>query len=314
MGKSTDRLQLSRTHALARGMPPGTAVTLRRLGGALVLSLAALTVGGCAAALNAFTSNSGYSLVKDIRYASHDRGVYDLYIPEEVNDDTPVIVFIHGGNWESGSKDVYLFVGQSLASAGMIVAIPNYRLFPEVIFPAFVEDAAQAVGAVTRTVRGGAYGMPGGRHPVILMGHSAGAQIAALLATDAIYLERHDLSPASLAGFVGLAGPYDFLPLKEERYKRIFPEPLRAASQPVNFVNGDEPPMLLIAGAADETVDPENTRSLARQVEAAGGTASIYIVPEVDHIGAVTAFATAFDLSDPSIRRRTLKFIDAHAG
>ncbi len=279
----------------------------------LVGPLAAFLLSGCAAMLNAATSGNGYSVVDDIRYMPGDRGTYDLYIPATVTPDTPLVVFVYGGSWDSGSKDLYLFVGQSLASEGVIVAIPDYRHYPEVRFPDFIEDAAKATGRIARTVRGGAYAMPGGSHPLFLMGHSAGAEIAGLLATDETWLAKESLSSQSLAGFIGLAGPYDFLPLTEERYKLIFPQEQRAASQPINFVDGGEPPMLLIAGADDTTVDPKNTRSLAAKMRASGGSVTATIYPDVDHLGAITAFATAIPLNDTAIRDATLDFIRKNA-
>ena len=276
----------------------------------LVGSLALMLVlTGCAAVLNAATSGEGYGVVSDIPYGSGGRGRYDLYIPATVTETTPLVVFIYGGSWDSGDKETYLFVGQSLASAGLIVAIPDYRLYPEVRFPGFVEDAAEATARAIATVRGGAYGMPGGAHPVFLMGHSAGAEIAGLLATNADWLAAEGASLADIVGFVGLAGPYDFLPLTEDRYKQIFPQETRSASQPVNFVDGDEPPMLLIAGEDDTTVNPQNTRSLAAKMRAQGGEATEIIYPGVDHIGAITSFATALPLNDETIRDRTLLFI-----
>ncbi|RFC62824.1 alpha/beta hydrolase [Fulvimarina endophytica] len=279
----------------------------------ILSSLSLVLLAGCAGALNAVTSGAGYRVVENVRYMPGERGTLDLYIPDGVAANAPLVVYVHGGSWDSGSKDIYLFVGQSLASEGMIVAVPNYRLYPETRFPGFVEDAARATVAAARLADRGEYGIAAGRHPLFLMGHSAGAEIAGLLATDGRYLSRAGGSIRDLSGFVGLAGPYDFLPLTEERYKRIFPEATRAASQPVNFVDGDEPPMLLIAGSADTTVDPKNTRSLAAKARSAGVPVESRIVDGVDHIGVITAFATALDLSDRSIRSEVLNFIRRHA-
>ncbi|MCB8837063.1 alpha/beta hydrolase [Aurantimonas sp. VKM B-3413] len=280
---------------------------------ALGAALAAFGLSGCASALNAATSRAGYDVVSDIRYAPGTRGTYDLYRPEDAGADAPAVVFIHGGSWDTGSKEIYRFLGQSLASAGVIVAIPNYRLYPQTRFPGFVEDAAKATAAFASALRNGENGIPRGRHKLFLMGHSAGAEIAGLLATDGRWLTQQGLPLRRIAGFIGLAGPYDFLPLTDERYKSIFPEKLRAASQPVNFVDGDEPPMLLIAGAADETVDPKNTRSLAAKVRAAGGSVEETLYPGVSHVGAITAFATTLPLGDRDIRAQTLHFIRDHA-
>ena len=279
----------------------------------LVAPLMLLVLSGCVGALNAVTSGAGYAVVKDIRYRTGDRGTYDLYVPAGATDRTPVVVFIYGGSWDTGSKDIYLFVGQSLASQGIIVAVPDYRIYPQVKFPTFVEDGALATATIAKAAASGGNGVPAGRHPVFLMGHSAGAEIAGLLATDGRRLASAGYSKSRLAGFIGLAGPYNFLPLTEERYKRVFPLPIRDQSQPINYVSGNEPPMLLIAGDADTTVNPDNTRSMAAKVRARGGRVTARIVRGVDHIDAISAFATALPLSDRSIRDETLAFIRAHS-
>jgi acetyl esterase/lipase len=275
--------------------------------------LAVLSACSGPALLNAVTSRAGYTVVNDIRYAPGERGTYDLYVPDGADATTPVVVFFYGGGWDSGAKGTYPFVGQSLASDGVIVAIPDYRVFPEVQFPAFVEDGAKAVAAVAQAVREGRHGLVAGAHPLFLMGHSAGAQIAALLSLDRHYLADAGLAGRPLAGLIGLAGPYDFLPLTDERYKRVFPPRLRPASQPVNFVTAAAPPMLLVAGAADTTVKPDNSRSLAEKVRAAGGSATVDIRPGVDHIGAVSGLATALPLGDRTIRATVLAFIKEHS-
>lgn len=275
----------------------------------IICSLYALFLAGCAGALNAVTSGAGYSVVENVRYMPGARGTLDLYIPENAGPNAPVVVFIHGGSWDTGSKDIYLFVGQSLATEGIIVAIPNYRLYPEVQFPGFVEDAAKATVSVGAWAKRGENGISAGDHPLFLMGHSAGAEIAGLLATDGRYLAGQGGSIGALSGFVGLSGPFDFLPLTDERYMRIFPEATRPASQPVNFVDGDEPPMLLIHGGADTVVDPKNTRSLAAKARSAGVPVSDRIVPGVDHTGTIKAFATALKLGDRSIRSEVIDFV-----
>ena len=265
------------------------------------------------AVLNAITSKVGYSVQHDLRYAEGERGTWDLYVPDGASAETPVVIFIYGGGWDSGDKAIYGFVGQSLASAGIAVAISDYRVYPQVKFPGFVEDGAKAVAAIETAVRRGSGALPGGMHALFLMGHSAGAQIAALLALDRNYLQDARAPSQNFAGFIGLAGPYDFLPLTDERYIRIFPKDLLAASQPVNFVGPKTPPMLLIAGSADTTVDPKNTRSLAAKVKAAGGRAEVDIVDGVDHIGAVSALATALPFNEKTIRGKVLAFIRSHS-
>ena len=278
----------------------------------VTVPLLVLWLAGCAAALNAATSSVGYQSTGDIRYMDGSRGTYDLYVPDGATGDTPVVVFIHGGSWADGSKDTYPFLGQALASQGIIVAIPNYRLYPEVRFPGFIEDAAKATAAIARDVRRGAHGVPAGEHRLFLMGHSAGAQIAGLLVTDESWLAAQSFPADGIAGFIGLAGPYDFLPLTEERYRRVFPAETLAATQPIAFVDGGEPPMLLISGEADTVVDPQNTRSLAAEARSKGVPVEERLYPGVSHIGVITAFATAIPFQDDAIPAATIAFIREH--
>jgi acetyl esterase/lipase len=286
---------------------------LRTLLAPIIVSLVGLWFAGCAAALNAATSGDGYERVSDLRYRDGERGTYDLYVPDGADGDTPLVVFIHGGSWADGSKDIYPFLGQALASEGIIVAIPNYRLYPDVRFPGFVEDAAAATAVIAGELRRGGHGVPAGQRKVFLMGHSAGAQIAGLLATDERWLARQSFPAEGLAGFIGLAGPYDFLPLTEDRYRRVFPADTLGDTQPVAFVDGGEPPMLLIAGEADTVVDPKNTRSLAAKARAQGVEVEEIMYPSVTHTGAITAFATAIPFQDGAIPSATLSFIRRHA-
>ncbi|MBB3951579.1 alpha/beta hydrolase [Aureimonas jatrophae] len=283
---------------------------------AALLGLAAL-LSACsgAAVLNALTSRAGYETARSVRYAPGPRGTLDLYVPDDAGPRTPVVVFFYGGSWDSGSKSLYRFVGQSLASQGYAVAVPDYRVYPEVRFPDFVEDGAKAVAAVERLAREGGDGLPAGRHPIVLMGHSAGAQIAALLAFDERY-RRAAGARERLAGFVGLAGPYNFLPLREERYKRIFPLSTREASQPIRFVDGapGEPPAFLAAGLSDTTVDPKNTRSMAARIRAVGGRVEERLYPDLDHIGAVSSLATALPLGQRQLRADLLDFLGRITG
>lgn len=274
---------------------------------------ACLAAAGCAAALNGVTGTAGITVREDLRYAAGQRGGYDLYIPEGARADTPIVVFFYGGSWDMGSRDDYLFVGQSLARAGIVAAIPDYRLYPEVTFPGFVEDGARAVATVREAARRGAEGLPPGEHPLFLMGHSAGAQIAALLAHDARYLRAAGVPDGTVRGFVGLAGPYDFLPLTSERYRRIFPEASRAASQPVAFVDASDPPALLITGDADRTVEPRNSRSLFRRIQEAGGRAELQVVPGLGHVEAVVALSTVLP-GGSEVRDAVIDFVRRQSG
>jgi acetyl esterase/lipase len=273
--------------------------------------LLAAALSGCSAAdlVNLATPSGGYDVETDIRYGTGERRTLDLYVPATVRAGSPVVVFIYGGNWETGDKADYLFAGQAFASRGYVTAIPDYRVYPEVRFPGFVEDVAAAVAALGR----GELHPDLANRPVVLIGHSAGAQIAALLALDRRYLGTAGEPVCSnVQAAIGLAGPYDFLPLREERYRRIFPDARRAASQPIAFADGKSPPLLLLTGEDDETVDPGNSARLAARVEGNGGRVELKTYEGIGHTGIVGALARplrgrapVLDDIDAFIRSRT---------
>ncbi|MEO8161041.1 MAG: alpha/beta hydrolase [Arenimonas sp.] len=211
----------------------------------------------------------------------------DVYKPSSPAPGAPVVVFFYGGSWTSGSRDYYRFVGKALAERGVLVLIPDYRKAPEHPFPAFMQDGADAVA----WAHAHAASLGGDPNRIFLMGHSAGAQIAALLATDARYLAVHQMRPTELAGVIGLAGPYDFLPLVEPAVMQALgPREGWPQTQPINFVSGDEPPFLLIQGDADTRVDPGNTPRFAASLRAHAQQVAVVTVPGVGHVGLVNGF------------------------
>jgi acetyl esterase/lipase len=264
---------------------------MRRLG---VAALA--LVAGCSPVdlLNATVSGSGVSVIRDVAFGAGPRMTLDVYQP--VRALGPLVVFLYGGSWRTGDKSMYPFVAKPLAARGAVVVVPNYRLYPQVLFPDFLHDNAQAVAWSLR--HAAELGADPGR--VFLVGHSAGAYNAAMLALDPVYLEQAGTSRDQLAGVAGLAGPYDFLPMTDPDIIPVFaPVNNGPASQPVNYVDGRNPPLLLLAGDADTIVRPRNTVSLAKRVAAAGGRVATRIYPGVGHIGIVTAFAPLFSGKGP---------------
>jgi len=256
--------------------------------------------------LNALAPRDGVTLTRDIRYADGPRHTLDVYAPRPGAAPAAVVVFFYGGGWEDGSKDIYRFVGATLAARGVLTVIPDYRLYPEVRFPAFMDDAAKAVA----WSHANANRFGGDPHRLFLMGHSAGGQIATLLALDGSYLKAVDLSPQrNLCGVIGLAGPYDFLPLHSETLKTIFgPEAERWRSQPINFVSSQAPPMLLLAGSGDQTVDPGNTLRLAARLRLAGVPVADELYPGVGHKALIAAFSRPLSFIAP-VREAVLRFI-----
>ncbi len=270
-----------------------------------------LLLAACAptTVLNALAPRNGITVSRDIPYGDGPRRMLDVYAPRPADTPAPVVVFFYGGNWDSGSKAMYRFVGAALAARGVVTVIPDYRVYPQVRFPAFMYDAAAAIAWTRANVA--RFG--GDPHRLFVMGHSAGGQIATLLALDPGYLRSVDLSAAlDVCGVVGLAGPYDFLPLHDDELKTIFgPEAEQPRSQPINYVSAQAPPMLLLAGRDDNTVDPANTQRLAARLRAAGASVQDELYPGIGHKTLIAAFARPLGFLAPA-RDAVVRFVGAH--
>jgi acetyl esterase/lipase len=227
---------------------------------------------------------------------THDLAL-DIYRPaSDADKPRPTIVFLHGGSWQHGSRKDYLFVGVKLARRGFNVVIPDYRKYPEVTYPAFVEDAAAAFAWVHREI--GGYGGDPAR--IILSGHSAGAHSAVMLAADERLLAHHGLSPTTIRGVIGLAGPYHFTP-RSKTLINIFNGAGNVPDmQAGNFIDGNEPSMVLLQGEADSTVNRINIRRLSESLSQGGVCHQKRFYPEVGHIGIIGAFTWAYE-SEPIV-------------
>jgi acetyl esterase/lipase len=257
----------------------------------LAFSLLPMLLAACSP-LTAFNSvvpkdRGSVLLARDQAYGAHPRQRLDIYAPRKLASGArmPVIVWFYGGSWNSGSRQGYAFAGRALASRGFVVAVPDYRLVPEVRYPAFLEDGAAAVRWIRRNVA--AHG--GDPDRLILAGHSAGAYNAAMLALDPRWLGT---DRAAVRGLVGLAGPYDFLPLDIAATRNAFGHLSDLPStQPVTHAGPGDPPSLLLAGADDRLVRPRQTALLAQRLQAAGVSAETRLYPNLGHIGVMTALA-----------------------
>jgi len=273
-----------------------------------------VTVAACSPfrLINQLSPSDHYRSVPNIAYGELDRQTLDIYTPRSLEGAAPVVIFFYGGGWRKGAKENYEFVASSLTEAGYAVVIPDYRVFPDVVFPAFVEDGAQAVAWVLNN--GGRYDTDPDR--VFVMGHSAGAHLAALLSLDPRYLAKHDVEPGSIRALIGLSGPYDFLPIESGYLLDVFPEESRAASQPVNFVTATAPPTLLIHGSDDDVVDPANSESLARRLSQHGVDIRIRLYDGAGHAKIAAALAPALDFMGDTLEdsRRFLDALSAPSG
>jgi acetyl esterase/lipase len=242
--------------------------------------------------INATVSSDTHTVLRDQAYGSHARQRADVYIPAPAITAAPLAVFFYGGSWSSGDRADYRFVGEALASRGIVTVVADYRLSPDVRYPVFLEDGADAV----RWAADHAASFGASREHIFLVGHSAGAYNAAMLALDPRWLARVDLAPRQLAGWVGLAGPYDFLPIGNPEVQVAFEWPHTPAdSQPLFHANaGHATPrrVLLLAARKDTLVNPQrNTLAMARALERRGTPVDVELLDRVNHTTLIGAMA-----------------------
>jgi acetyl esterase/lipase len=256
--------------------------------------LVAALAAGCGRvafiAANVPAAFGAYRRHPNIPYGAGPQHRLDVYVPNNVsvNSPPPLVLFWHGGRWSFGDKADYRFVGAALAELGYVTVVANYRHYPEVKMPGFMDDAARA--ALWVSAHGEEFGADANR--LYLMGHSAGAHLAALVTLDPRYFAATGNPAPPIAGVIGLSGPYDFLPLREADVQDMFGPPQNyPESQPINFVRSDAPPMLLIHGLKDETVWPKNSRNLAAALSARGVPVTLKLYPKLLHADTVAALS-----------------------
>ncbi len=260
----------------------------------IVLPLAALVLlAACAptAMLNSIAAREGPTVTEAVAYGPLPRQRLDIYRPVSAAPagGWPVVVFFYGGSWNRGERADYRFVGSALASRGVLTLVADYRLYPEVRYPDFLRDCALALAHGLEQ----AAALGGNPKRVFVVGHSAGAYNAAMLALDARWLGPTRHTPAELAGWIGLAGPYDFLPMKNPDTRPVFFHPdYPAGTQPVQYAAKDSPRAFLGAALSDNLIDPQrNTVGLATRLQAAGATAQTRLYERVNHVTLAAAFA-----------------------
>ncbi|MDE1165775.1 MAG: alpha/beta hydrolase [Pseudomonas sp.] len=245
------------------------------------LLLAALAACSPLRIIDDLTPKDTFKRVEGVAYGDDPRQKLDVYLPLKPLPATPVVVFFYGGSWNSGDRGDYRFVGEALASRGIIAVVADYRLYPQVRYPSFLEDGAKAVAWTHRHI--GQYG--GDAHRLFLMGHSSGAYNASMLALDPRLLNAVGLAPSDIRGWIGLAGPYDFLPIENKDVKPVFFFPNSPPdSQPINHVAKGAPPALLIASSSDNLVNPQrNTAGLAQKLRDNGVPVEEFYYSRTNH-------------------------------
>ena len=271
---------------------------------------ALLTACSALDVLNATVSSDTYRSAADLAYGNHPRQKVDVYLPSQPLVDkslaaggAPMVVFFYGGSWSNGDRADYRFVGEALAAQGIVTVVADYRLSPEVRYPVFLQDSALA----TRWAFDNAqkYGADPSR--IFVMGHSAGAYNAAMLALDKRWLGAAGLSPAKLAGWIGLAGPYDFLPIGDRKTQVAFEWPgTPPDSQALFHASSASPPALLLAPEKDSLVNTQrSTVGMAQRLKSSGVRVESELYDTVSHVTIVATMASVLRSRAPVLERVT---------
>ncbi|MBW8837606.1 MAG: alpha/beta hydrolase [Burkholderia sp.] len=275
---------------------------------------ALMTAGGAAlrsacspfGPINLLVPRSGFTVHRGLCYGSDPRHKLDIYVPAGIKGPVPVLLFFYGGGWQGGNRGDYFAFGQAFASAGMVVAVGDYRLYPQVKYPGFVEDAAGALAFLR--AHAAQYG--GDPERIFVSGHSAGAYNAVMLASEPQFIEATGGSLGWIRGVIGLSGPYDFLPMSDPVYVDMFHGTNNLQSMPVNHVEGPRPPMLLASGVSDTTVDQGNTDRMAARLKSFGSEVKV-IKYATGHIGIILSLVPGFRKLT-SLRQDMIAFIRSH--
>lgn len=251
-----------------------------------------------------------FPAAEGVPFGNHGQ-MLDIWAPNDMTKaPLPVVIFWYGGGWAKGDRTSYAFAGRALAKSGFLVVIPDYRKVPQVHFPAFLDDGAEAVAWVQQNI--GQY--RGDPEQVAFMGHSAGAYQAVMLALDAKRLTAAGADPSKIKAAVGLSGPYDFYPFDSPRSIAAFSEwPRPAETQPITFARADAPPLLLVTSEGDETVRPRNANNLGAKLRELGAPVEVKNYGPLDHEEIVMALSVPFRAKGP-VLADSVAFLKARMG
>ena len=244
----------------------------------------------------------------DLAYGQDRRQRLDIYSPRQAVN-RPVVIFWYGGSWVKGKKWEYRFVGTTLAERGIVTVIADYRLYPQVHFPAFDEDGARAVAWVEQHVQD--YG--GDPRRIVLMGHSAGGHTAAFLAFNHAFLEKYGADPHDIAGLVGLSGTYVLVPETAEEHATFPPPYTEKDWQPIQFVDARAPPTLLLHGTDDKEVLPQEAIALRDEMLRQHLRVDLHLYQHRGHGDTVASFAPIARWRTPAVKE-TVAFVESVTG
>jgi acetyl esterase/lipase len=223
----------------------------------------------------------------------------DVWQPAEASTKPrPVLIFWYGGGWVHGDRRAYAFAARAFVKAGFVVVVPDYRKVPQVRFPAFLQDGAEAVKWTRDHV--GEYGGDPAR--IAFAGHSAGAYTSIMLALDTRWLKAAGVDPSIVKASIGLSGPYDFYPFDKKRSIDAMAgvaDPMM--TQPIHFARADAPPLLLVTSTVDTQVRPKNAINLAARITALGGRVTLRNYPGLSHEEVVMALSVPYRGKGPTL-------------
>ena len=256
-------------------------------------------VPGCL--LNMATPSSTFSRTKGQAFGEGARDKLDIYRAKNPKPDAPVLIFIHGGAWDRGSKTTYRFLAEGFTKSGYDIVVPNYRLYPKAIYPDFLEDNAKAVAFAAEHFSG---------RPIVLIGHSAGGYNVLMLALREKFLAKFGVNLCeTIKGVVSLSAPVGVIPLEGHPLIDIFPDRHAGDDGVLNSVAEPTPPFFLGHGEEDSIVNPINSTLLAEKVTARGGRVVVKTYPGLQHIGPIKVLSRYFEKDSP-LKSDILEFIE----
>lgn len=295
---------------------------------------AALAVGGIAlatqqaqaqalsalAVVNSITLNGGVGVSKNILYGDKPLQDLDIYYPKPlakamqskkatadnaINHSYPMVVFVHGGSWESGNKDEYAFVGQSLAQAGYVTAVINYRKAPEHVYPDYVQDAAQAIAWSYKN----AESLHADPKRLAVIGHSAGAFNAVAAVANEDFLAPYGVKPNDISAVIGIAGPYSYDFRKFSSASAFGANATPDNIMPDRNIKGAQPPYLLLTAEKDKVVHISNTVKMTQALKAAGVKVETGEIKGASHATSIGAMAPPLRWVN-NVRAQVLSYLD----
>jgi acetyl esterase/lipase len=227
----------------------------------------------------------------------------DLYIPIG-SKNFPVLFFVHGGSWETGSKNLYIAIGRAFARHGIGVVAINYRLSPKVMHPSHAQDVARAFEWTHANIA--KYG--GRADRITLMGHSAGGHLVSLIATDPEYLEAVQLEPRQISGVITISGLYEIepgSPLTIHAFGTDIATCKRAS--PMTYASGIHPPFLIVYTDNDYAHFESMAIDFQTALAKSNNSATLLKLTRRNHISEIVSILNDDDPLNRAVRRFVLR-------